>query len=492
MKNHILLLLIVSLFISNCSERKHSTPIITFNDTAYIKIIAENDFDSLVISTQSYSIFPPMSLDKKKVINGKGIYKLAYKISKPEMVTITIIDTFDTYIRPSDTLVIKVGADSIEVKGSSVYYRIEDPIYEFLKDEKKTFGNSYFDSPIRNQAFGTIPATQSDYQEIVQRINTAQLERLAFIDKYQHKLPNWFVNTHKNDVIYFSAGLKFYQYYYLHNKNYFENKTINEPPPVDVEINNPDALLSTYYYLFLQSYFLMSCKIDNNRTGNSRSMALYNSSSKYINSMLKNDVLKYFNMYYLFHINIFCQSKSDYDSVSQFMKIHDFGFNESELSFVNNERSKKQKEIDQKSKLHNGEKATIFALKDITGKLNLLSEFKNKIVYLHFWATWCKPCIKEIPAINQLYERIGDNPVVIVNICIDYQTEKWKQILKKENLKGINLICQGKWADILSKGYSIAALPHYSLVDKNGFLIEYSCERPTVIYSELMKYLNNK
>ena len=52
-----------------------------------------------------------------------------------------------------------------------------------------------------------------------------------------------------------------------------------------------------------------------------------------------------------------------------------------------------------------------------------------------FWATWCKPCIKEFPYENKLVEKYKDQPVEIFNICIDSEEEKWKSYLDKYDLK---------------------------------------------------------
>jgi len=97
-----------------------------------------------------------------------------------------------------------------------------------------------------------------------------------------------------------------------------------------------------------------------------------------------------------------------------------------------------------------------------------------------------------LPSINQLYEKIGNKPIVIINVCTDDKIDTWKQIINREKLKGINLICQGNWSDMLQKSYSIKGVPHYTLIDKNGLLIENACKRPSEIYNDLIVLLKDE
>ena len=61
-----------------------------------------------------------------------------------------------------------------------------------------------------------------------------------------------------------------------------------------------------------------------------------------------------------------------------------------------------------------------FKIKDLTGNRIEFSQFRNKVIFLNLWATWCGPCRAEMPTIQKLYERIADDPnVVFVMLSID-------------------------------------------------------------------------
>jgi len=63
--------------------------------------------------------------------------------------------------------------------------------------------------------------------------------------------------------------------------------------------------------------------------------------------------------------------------------------------------------------------APSFTLQDLNGKQVSLSDFKGKVVILDFWATWCPPCVKEIPHFIALYEQYKDQGFAIVGISVD-------------------------------------------------------------------------
>ncbi len=63
--------------------------------------------------------------------------------------------------------------------------------------------------------------------------------------------------------------------------------------------------------------------------------------------------------------------------------------------------------------------APSFTLQDLNGKQVSLSDFKGKVVILDFWATWCPPCVKEIPHFIELYQQYKDQGFAIIGISVD-------------------------------------------------------------------------
>lgn len=68
-----------------------------------------------------------------------------------------------------------------------------------------------------------------------------------------------------------------------------------------------------------------------------------------------------------------------------------------------------------------GDEAPNFALRDLTGKVRSLSQFRGKVVLLNFWATWCGPCRIEMPAMEQLYQTFPRREFEILAVSTDAQ-----------------------------------------------------------------------
>lgn len=65
-----------------------------------------------------------------------------------------------------------------------------------------------------------------------------------------------------------------------------------------------------------------------------------------------------------------------------------------------------------------------FVLRDTTGKQHLLSQYKGKWVFVNYWATWCPPCLEEVPDLVALYDSRKKTDVVVIGVVFDFDSEK--------------------------------------------------------------------
>ena len=126
-----------------------------------------------------------------------------------------------------------------------------------------------------------------------------------------------------------------------------------------------------------------------------------------------------------------------------------------------------------------GQAAINFTYKDANGKDVSLSDFKGKMVFVDVWATWCGPCIKEMPHIEKLMEEYKGKDIVFMGISIDAEKDKvkWQNFLKEKKVQGIQLYA-GKDSD-LTKIYNISSIPRFMLFDKKGNVVSIDAPRPS-------------
>jgi thiol-disulfide isomerase/thioredoxin len=111
-----------------------------------------------------------------------------------------------------------------------------------------------------------------------------------------------------------------------------------------------------------------------------------------------------------------------------------------------------------------GTNATDIILTDVEGKSMNLINLKDKIVFIDVWATWCIPCIKELPYLDSLKERYKNNSdIAFLSLSIDSNERDWLDFVKKNQLTGLQYN-----TDISSLApYYVSEIPRTILIDKN-------------------------
>ncbi len=118
-----------------------------------------------------------------------------------------------------------------------------------------------------------------------------------------------------------------------------------------------------------------------------------------------------------------------------------------------------------------GKPAPDFALSDLNDKPYRLSDFRGKVVFLNFWATWCKPCREEMPSMEVLYKNFEKDGLVILAVSIDRVTTT-KDI--PPFVKGMNLtfpVLIDSWGQT-DKPYKRMGVPETFVIDQQGIIRE--------------------
>lgn len=100
-----------------------------------------------------------------------------------------------------------------------------------------------------------------------------------------------------------------------------------------------------------------------------------------------------------------------------------------------------------------------------------LSSLKGKIVLVDFWASWCGPCIKEMPNVVKAYAKYKDKGFEIYGVSLDAEKERWVNAIKKEGMTWPQVSDLKQWDCQPAKQYGVTSIPATFLLDKEGKII---------------------
>jgi cytochrome c biogenesis protein CcmG/thiol:disulfide interchange protein DsbE len=116
-----------------------------------------------------------------------------------------------------------------------------------------------------------------------------------------------------------------------------------------------------------------------------------------------------------------------------------------------------------------GDKAPGFTVTAENGKAISPQDFGGKLLLVNFWATWCPPCVDEIPGLNEMSRQLGPKGLVIVAISQDKDENVYKQFLQKNPLSFLTV---RQPSQDIQLSYGTIQIPESYLIDRNGRVIE--------------------
>ena len=115
-------------------------------------------------------------------------------------------------------------------------------------------------------------------------------------------------------------------------------------------------------------------------------------------------------------------------------------------------------------------------LYDLKGNKVDFSKYRGKYVYVDMWASWCIPCLKEIPHLKALEKELQNKDVTFLSISIDNKEEAWKKKVAALGLEGELLINKD---NKLGESLNVSGIPFFLIYDKEGKLYMYNAYRPS-------------
>jgi thiol-disulfide isomerase/thioredoxin len=132
--------------------------------------------------------------------------------------------------------------------------------------------------------------------------------------------------------------------------------------------------------------------------------------------------------------------------------------------------------------LASGQPAPDFTLLDASGKKVTLADFRGKVVYLDFWATWCAPCLAEMPASLELRRKFAGRDVVFLYVSLDSKAADWQKYLATNQVAGPNAVQLhdgGAFDGPAPRAFNVQSIPSYWLIGRGGRIIANPAPRPS-------------
>lgn len=118
-----------------------------------------------------------------------------------------------------------------------------------------------------------------------------------------------------------------------------------------------------------------------------------------------------------------------------------------------------------------GEPFPLFREKDLTGAPLDLESYRGKVVLIDFWATWCQPCLVELPHVLRAYQEHHADGFEIIGISLDSERARLERFIEAQGMPWQQYFDGAGWENKLAADYGVRSIPATFLLDQNGDLV---------------------
>ena len=136
------------------------------------------------------------------------------------------------------------------------------------------------------------------------------------------------------------------------------------------------------------------------------------------------------------------------------------------------------------------EQALLFSATDLnSGEQIRLEDYRGKVVFVDFWASWCPPCRRENPNLVKVYKKYHDKGFEIYQVSLDKTRDAWLLGISEDELHWIHVSDLKFWNSIVVPVYNIQGIPMSYLLDRRGRIIAQNL-RGDMLEQELKQIFN--
>ena len=337
---------------------------------------------------------------------------------------------------------------------------------QFLVAYNKEVERNYNRSIILNQVGSTSP---EDFLELLENAYTEKLSFLEGFDGYK-KLDKDFVKTLKTNFLYEKYGLLLE---YPMAYDYFNPGADSPILPegfhgflTSDDLFSDEFMSSRPYFSFANNF--LNKHMQENADPDSEE-SYYEKQFKFASQLFtgktREAVLSQ-TMIYLLNFGSFDLAQGFYEEYKQMVQSPET------LLLV-------EEEYLAVLTLSPGQPAPAFTLTDIDGNEVSLSDFAGKVVYLDFWASWCGPCMREVPFAKELKKRMqGYDDLVFLYISVDTDEMAWRNKVAEMEIQGVHVNVPG-FGHQVPESYNLKGVPTFYLIGRDGKIFDNRPPRPS-------------
>jgi thiol-disulfide isomerase/thioredoxin len=431
-------------------------------------------FKGELISLQFFSTSVQTNIDQLDLqVSDEGYFKTTVPLMEDQIAFLFLgSDIIKIHLKPKDSIYIDIQHDN--AKRTQTFYGKGAKDAAWPEKQKTqfeyTFESPSFTQTILEEMSKRTPSGFKNYLDSVIAV------KLKYLKQEGKGLSPEFINWQTAEIKYEWEAFKINYPTWFYSMRGINDKSLDVDSTYydylkSTTINNPAYLSSVNYRTWLKYYFMYQIKLAGRNFG---SAELY----QFTNQFFKGEVLP------IVKLNLWAD-------VIQYGHINDaktiYSLAQTELSKYP-EFAILEARYKEKLPFTEGALAPPFTLRNIDGGKVSLGDYKGKVVYLDFWASWCGPCMREVPAGEELKKQFANADVVFLNISIDEDEGKWRESVRRNQISGTHLIANSSNNPDVLQAYKISSIPAYFLIGKDGRFIASPAPRPSSTYiSQLLE-----